>query len=343
MRQHPALALLAAAAACVGIAAGAAPSSARLVTAEPLAAVTTVTATTSGTANVVLYDDATVSAAYAHNPDVTISGKGRLIGFDLVSATAAAAGDSIDELTAERLPAFAGGVSYVTGSSAPPMQCSGYPNDTVPVQQECKGCTYSPSPAVPLQASCDYATPKFITLHEGYYRLSVLTDGAPVRITIRFHGLGKGHATVHPQSSFRSLETTMSPHESIGSSTVTYGGSATFGNATDIFTIVSAKLHHDAPLLADTECWRSDSSAPPPYAYSPACPGGHMQGYAYRVYVPAAGVGAEEVAVFAGSLTPTAPPTGIGGSLTDSDGPAYLGGLAVWVDGPQLPFFAPVS
>ncbi|MDQ1747377.1 MAG: hypothetical protein QOD07_1640 [Frankiaceae bacterium] len=342
MRQHPALALLAAAAACLGIATGAAPSSARLVAAEPLAAVTTITASSSGTASVVLYDDATVSAAYAHNPDVTLSGKGRLVGFDLVSATYSAGGSN-DDLTAERLPAFAGSATYVSGSYGAPAKCSGYPNDTVPVQQQCSGCSYYPSPTVPVEASCDYATPKTYTLHEGYYQLRVLTDGAPLRITIKLHGLGKTHAKVHLQAPFRSLETPMTQRESIGSSTITYGGSASFANATDILTIVSAKVHANATLVAATGCWRSDTSAPPPYAYSPACPGGHVQGYAYRINAPAGGVGAQEVAVFAGSLTPTNPPNGVGGSIADSDGPAYVGGLAVWVDGPQLPFFTPFT
>src|SRR3954469_9032793 len=84
MRQHPALVLLVTAAACLGVGV-AVPSSAHLVAAEPLGAVTTITATTSGTASLVLYDDATVSTAATHNPDVTIAGKGRLIGFDLAS------------------------------------------------------------------------------------------------------------------------------------------------------------------------------------------------------------------------------------------------------------------
>jgi len=339
MRQHPALALLAAVAACLGIAI-AGPSSARLVTAEPLGGVTTITATSSGTASIVLYDDATVSAAYTHNPDISFSGNGRLVGFDLVSAAVSSYG-AADELTAERLPAFAGGGTYVSGAYNQPQQCGGWPNDTVPVQQQCNNCTYSPSPTVPLQANCTYATPKSYTLHEGYYTLSVLTDGAPLRITIRLHGVSKAHAKVHLQSTFRSTETPLTQHESIGSSTVTYGGSTSFANASNILTIVGAKVHSNATLVAATGCWRSDTSAPPPYAFSPACPGGHVEGYAYRINAPAGGLGAQEVAVFAGSLTPTGAPNGVGGSIADSDSPTYVGGLAVWLDGVNLPFFAP--
>src|SRR4051812_28427406 len=81
----------------------AAPSSAQLVRAETLGAVTTITATSSGSASLVLYDDATVSAAFTHNPDVTIAGKGRLVGFDLTSLAASSTG-TLDEFTAVRLP-----------------------------------------------------------------------------------------------------------------------------------------------------------------------------------------------------------------------------------------------
>jgi len=53
---------------------------------------------------------------------------------------------------------------------------------------------------------------------------------------------------------------------------------------------------------------------------------------------PGGGYGAEGVGVWAGSLTPSGTPNGIGGSFTDSDGPAYLGGVAVWTDRDDLPF-----
>jgi len=321
-----------------GIAGGfAVPSSARIVTAEPLGAVTTITATTSGSASLVLYDDATVSAAPTNNPDVTISGKGRLIGFDLTSTTGTP-DQNLDELTAVRLPAFAGQRTVVTGMYNTTRTCTGYPDQSLPIQQECSGCTYTPSPQVPVQEDCPYVAPKHYVLHEGYYQMSVLTDGAPVQITLRLHGLAKHRAKVHLQSTFRSLETSLTERESLGSTTVTYGGSTTMPNVNGIFTVVGAKLHPNATLVADSQCWRSDTSAPPPYAYSPACPGGHTVAYSYRVMAPGGGYGAEGVGVWAGSLTPSGTPNGIGGSFTDSDGPTFLGGVAVWTDRTDLPF-----
>jgi len=318
------------------------PSSARLVPAERLGAVTTITATSSGTASLVLYDDATVSSAYTHNPDVSISGKGRLVGFDLVSTRDPYDGASTDELTAERLPSFAGTKTYVSGMTGTPHKCSGYPNDTVPVQDECDNCTYTPSPMVPVQQDCSYPMPKSFTLHEGYYQLSVLTDGAPLRITLRLHGLGSSHAKVHMQSSFRSLETTMTPHESIGSSTITFGSAASFQQPDQIMLVMAIKMHPKATLLADSECVRSDTGAAPPYAFSPACPGGQTMSYAYEVN-PAGPIGAGGVGVFAGSLVPGGDPNGVGGSFVDSDGPTYVGGLSVWVHGADLPFFLPIN
>lgn len=317
----------------------AAPSSARLVTAEPIGAVTTITATSSGTASLVLYDDATVSAAPTDNPDVTISGKGRLVGFDLVSTQQQYSGDSVDELTAKRLPAFAGSATYVTGNVAVPQKCSGWPSDDVPVQQECSNCTYSPSPMVPAQSDCTYARPKLFKLHEGYYHLSVLTDGAPLRITIRLHGVGKSHRTVHLQSTFRSLETPLTQHESIGTSTITFGGSASFANPTNVLTVVGAKIHPASTFAAATGCLRSDTGAPPPYAYSPACPGGQITGYSSRLNAPAGGVGAGDTTVFFGPVLTDETPNGVGGSIVDSDGPTYLGGLALWTDSAELPFW----
>ncbi|MDQ1685267.1 MAG: hypothetical protein QOC82_2004 [Frankiaceae bacterium] len=315
------------------------PSSARVVTAEKLGAVTTITTTTSGTASVVLYDDATVSAAPTNNPDISISGKGRLVGFDLISASNSQFGAAMDELTAERLPAFAGAQTHVTGMSGAAPKCTGYPNETVPVQQECSNCTYSPSPQVPLQASCTYDRPRYYKLHEGYYQLSVLTDGAPLTITIRLHGLGKSHTKVRLQSTFRSLETPLTQHESVGTSVVTFGGSASFAHPTEILTFVAAKTHPNSTIKAGSLCLRSDSAAPPPYAYSPACPGGQNQGYGYWVNLPGGVAGFGGAGVFAGNLTPTGDINGVGGSIADSDGPSYVGGVAVWIDGPAyLPF-----
>jgi hypothetical protein len=93
-------------------------------------------------------------------------------------------------------------------------------------------------------------------------------------------------------------------------------------------------------VLADSERLRSDTTAPPPYAYSPACPGGQLTGASYAIATPVGGFGG--VGVFAGSLVPSGNPNGVGGSFVDSDGPTYVGGLAVW-SSVNLPFYPTIN
>jgi hypothetical protein len=90
-------------------------------------------------------------------------------------------------------------------------------------------------------------------------------------------------------------------------------------------------------LLAATSCSRADSSAPPPYAYSSACPGGSSASYAWEIGggLPA---GRQGVAVFGMPGSVFGSTTGLGGSFTDSDGPTYVGGVGVWVAGDELDF-----
>jgi len=314
--RRPALAMLAAAA-CLGIA-GAVPSSAHLVAAEPIGAVTTITATTSGTADVVLYDDATLSPRETHNPDVSISGAGRVVGFTLSRTD-----QSSDLLKAVRMPTFAGGLVYVDGSTTPtPPRCTASSN---PLQAD--GCPPEPKA-------------KAILLHEGYYHLAVLTDGKPLRITLHLHGLSRGHASVHLQAKVRTAEADLPARESIGSTTITYGADTSNAGAKHVAMLVRATLHQNATLLAQSECSRDDSDAPPPYAFSPACPGGSGDGVAWEsnnsVRQEFGGIGGLSVYDL---LNAPLDPTGIGGSFVDTDGPAYVGGIGIWSWSDDLDFF----
>jgi hypothetical protein len=318
MQHRPVLALLAAAVASAGVGV-ALPSSAHLNAAEPLAALTTITATTSGTANLVLYDDATLSPKLTHNPDLTISGSGRVVAFRLTRTDAAG-----DTLYAVRLPKFAGGLTYVSGSSgAPPTRCT---QSTNPLQGQT--CTSAPAPHA-------------ITLHEGYYHLAVLTDGAPLRVTLRLHGLPHRRAAVRVQTKVRTAEADLPQQESIGSSTITYGAQTTFTGAVNAAMLVRAKLHSDAALLAASVCARQDSGAAPPYAFSPACPGGANRGVSWTsnngVRQEFGGIGGLSVYDLAGQPVH---PTGLGGSYVDTDGPAYLGGVGVWTWSNDLDLFS---
>src|SRR3954469_8111108 len=94
-------------------------SSARLVTAAPAGAVTTIRTTNSGSAELVLYDDATLSPRQTGNPDVSITGGGRLIAFSLRRADG---GDDI--LSGARLPSFFNHAVSVGGSVTPQATCT---------------------------------------------------------------------------------------------------------------------------------------------------------------------------------------------------------------------------
>jgi len=290
-------------------------SSARLVTAEPAGAITTIRATHSGTAELVLYDDATLSPRQTANPDVGISGQGRLLAFELRRADGGG-----DNLLGERLPTFAGGGVKVSGSFTPASTCT-------------------PSDPLAVQSSCTYRNPKAILLHEGYYHLVVLTDGAPMTITLHLHGQVQQHAAVHVQRSLRTLEATLPERESIGASTVSFGANVPFDAATQTFMLVGARLHKGATFLGATSCSRSDTGAPPPYAYSPACPGGGGESFAWQFGggVPAGQEGGVAVIGLPGAVLGST--TGIGGSFTDSDGPTYVGGVGVWLAGDELDYF----
>jgi hypothetical protein len=318
MRNHRrTVALLATAAGLSFGLVGALPSSAHLVAAEPMGAVTTIAVSTSGTADVVLYDDATLSPKLTHNPDVSITGAGRVVGFRLTRTD-----NTGDTLYAVRLPKFAGDLTYVSGS-------------TTPAVPECK------QPTNPLEpANCPAYTPKAITLHEGYYHLAVLTDGKPVKITLHLHGVQRRHGRIGLQAKVRTAEADLPARESIGSTTITYGANTTYAGATNTAMVVRAKLHQDADLIADSVCARQDSGAPPPYAFSPPCPGGANRGIAWStgnsVRKTFGAFGGLSVYDLTGQ---SIQPTGIGGSFFDSDGPAYLGGIGIWTWSPELDLF----
>jgi hypothetical protein len=309
------------------------PSSARLVPAEPLGAVTTVQTSTSGTAELVLYDDATLSPALRHNPDITVSGKGRLVGFTMSRTDGGG-----DGVSAVRLPSFAGGAVQVTGSYIPEMTCTNYPNDTIGIQARCGDCTYTAMDVLKALPKCDYH-PTAIKLHEGYYHLVVVTDGAPIRVTFRLHGESRKRSSLHLQRIIRTAEVNLPQQESIGSSTVTFGGGATAGGATELTTVVAARLHQSAAFLAATACTRHDTGAPPPYAYSPACPNGQTDGYAYQIGAPAPVNPIGGFGAFAYVSSHPTKVSGVGGSFVDSDGPKYLGGLALSSWGESIPFW----
>lgn len=167
---------IAVALAAIGTAAAVTPAQAHYRLPRSAAGTTIVQADHSGTVDLTLRDDARIAVAGANNPDVSISGAGRVLAMLLYRLDGTA-----DAVMALRLPAAAGNrtFSFVTSSDpAAQSQCT-EPIDGVPLDQTC-----TPGPST-------------VRLHEGVYRLAVLTDGSPVTVMLKLHGLS-GQRVFHP-------------------------------------------------------------------------------------------------------------------------------------------------
>jgi hypothetical protein len=289
------------------------PSEARVRRPQELTATTVVRATQSGYVDVIVPVDARLSAAVTRNPDVRIAGKGRFVGVWLQREGAGA--ESVDGIASTRLPSFLGGGHETYGSYTPTGRCTGVP-EVYPVHYDCT--------AMPR--------PKAIVLHEGAYRLTVLTDGSPVTITLSLHGLDRRTTHVRPAHHLASTQQALPERDGVGDQVVTYGGVADwFRGPMMTWVLASAK----APAGRDVEGWsvcaRSDTAEPPPLAYSSQCLGGDGGSYVYHVRSPAR----EQWVVGGFVSTATADAdVGLGGSFTNSDGVQLGSTLGVWMEQP---------
>ena len=167
---------IAVALAALGTAAAVTPAQAHFRLPRSAAGTTIVQANHSGTVDLTLRDDARIAVRGTDNPDVSISGDGRVLAMLLYRLDGN--GDSVMAL---RLPAAAGNRTFSFVSSTDPAAqstCTG-PIDGVAIDQTC-----TPQPST-------------VRLHEGVYRLAVMTDGSPVTVTLRLHGLS-GERVFHP-------------------------------------------------------------------------------------------------------------------------------------------------
>ena len=176
---------LAVALATLGIAVAVTPASAHFALPRSAAGTTIVQADHSGTVDMTLRDDVRIAVAATNNPDVGISGAGRVLAMLLYRLDG-----NGDAVLALRLPAAAGNRTFSFVTSTDPAsrpKCTGYPTDMLAVYSDCP------------------AGPPIVRLHEGVYRLAVLTDGSPVTVTLRLHGL-RGERVFHPTTSQPSAE-----------------------------------------------------------------------------------------------------------------------------------------
>ena len=162
--------------ATIGTAAAVTPAHAHFALPRSAAGTTIIQADRSGTVDLTLRDDARVAVTGRNNPDVTFSGAGRVLAALLYRVDG-----SGDQILALRLPAAAGNRTFAFVTSSDPSAqstCTG-PIDGVAIDQTC-----TPGPST-------------VRLHEGVYRLAVLTDGSPVTVTLHLHGL-RGERVFRP-------------------------------------------------------------------------------------------------------------------------------------------------
>jgi hypothetical protein len=286
--------------ALVASALAALPSQAGTAGLPPLTATTVVTARSSGYVDVQLSRDARLSPRYLANPDVAFVGAGRLLGMWLRPL----ASHSQDTLEVLRPPAFLDRRTRTSGSTEPAPTCS----------DELGG------------QSCTSPTPTAILLHAGKYRMTVLTDGHPVRITLRLKGLSEGRTALTPSHVLASAESALPARESIGDTTVTYG--ATGPLTGNLLTFVAAVAEGKGSEVDGWSlCERRDAAGPPPFGYSAVCPGSTSGGYALKAHQGSYGVFGVWVTAGADDTTPV----GLGGSFTNDGGVVLQHTLGVWM------------
>lgn len=292
------------------------PASAHLDPPAALAGVTTIEADHSGSSKVVLYDDALVTWKLVNNPDTTIHGDGRFVGLWLTrdDGYQSAEPEGSDWLTVYRMPDFAGGKTRTFGSAYPAEQCTEWPSNDVP-----------------LKGSCEFE-PKGILLHQGYYKLTVVTDGSPVRFTLDLQGAG-GTTTISPTTSFRTIESALQQRDGNGDNLVTWGHEEpNFTDAARLFQFVDVTWSDGATARGAGQCVRfGDKSDQPPLAYGPMCLGGSGGSGGYEVNVGPQQMGG--VWVWGSSPSDGTGDLGQGGSAWSDKGVTFHHALGVWIDG----------
>jgi hypothetical protein len=259
--------------------------------------------THSGVEEVVLPRDAAVSLPRG----VAFSGKGRFVGVWLERTDGA-----VDGLTSYRLPPFAGGGQVTFGPS--PARCKGVPSEALPLASDCT----------------DVGAPTSVVLHKGTYRVTVLTDNQPLRITLHLAG-PPGITRLPTLRQLASIQKPLPAREKLGSHLVTFGSASVVHGPAQTFVVAAARSHSDGALDSATLCQRADDGAAP-LSFGPSCAGGSAGGYQYRVRAGNEVIGGS--GAFAG--TSSSPPgvVGLGGSFANSSGVVFREALGIWLERP---------
>lgn len=279
-----------------------------------LAADTTITTSTSGWVDVALREDAVLSPQVEHNPDAAITGAGRLVAFWIQSLNTSF--DNADALEVVRYPSWLGGGTTVIGSYDGKETCS----PVLPV-------------VVPLSdlQSCSRSAER-ILLREGFYRITVLADGAPVSLHLDLGGVRAGSTTIRPTHKLASAERDLPIFAPPGARTVSFGGTSHTTKADPLALLTDLKRSGDTGVFEAGQCIRQDVTEAPPAAYSPPCAGGSGTAW-YTAEVTGTGTGWmywTPVVAYAPSVGEPYD-TGLGGSYSDSLGLTLNHALGVWL------------
>ena len=288
------------------------PAQAHLAPVPSATSTTVVTAAKTGYLDLQLADDVKLSLDNEANPDVVLAGRGRFIGAWLVRGQELFTFGN-DFVETVRLPDFLGRQRWTQGSTYPNQQC-----------------VATALPALP--PTCSSQAPQGISLHEGNYRLFVLTDGSPVTVTLHLHGLAAGTTSLRTTQALTSTERVLPQRDGAGTSLVTFGAVGPLQGKVATWTMASAKGADTPTGQENSLCQRADTGAAPPLAYGPHCPNGSSGDYQYSI--SAAGRGGGGMGGFVTAGDPGTGPIGLGGSFGNTGGVKLLQTLGVWM---QLP------
>lgn len=309
------------AATLIAVGAYALPATAMSTAPAALGGNTTIVATHSGSIEVALYNDVTLSPNVTSNPDVSLSGKGRFVALWMTRLYEPdppnGSGGGGDYLSVSRGPAFMGDQVRTHGTDGQNYQCTAWPNASVPLNWNC--------PTLPKASH--------IVLHQGFYVLTVLTDGSPLRIRLHLHGQ-TGRATVSPKTYIKSAEAPLPMNGTVNSTMVSWGASMSgFASDTTVaMQFVSAQVPATSNLSGISSCVRQDDGSGYLFPYGPMCPNGTESGGWYTVSAASFRAGGGWI-----SASTNNSPTGVvgqGGAVWSSAGVTFGQAFGVWMDNP---------
>ncbi|HUR14610.1 MAG TPA: hypothetical protein VM097_08990 [Mycobacteriales bacterium] len=287
-------------------------------TPQVLRGTTVITADRSGSADLVLYDDAVMrlNADYT-TPDITMTGPGRIIGFSLSLDN----GDDGMGASRYRRAGKVVNVAYAAGTTYPrPASCDTYAGVTVPMTLEgvFLGCPAEPAP-------------KYTVLHQGHYHLRVLTDGGRVTITLRLRGV-PGSARLRPTKALASGVQVVGPRDDLGGRFVRRETVVAPGVPASALINIDADFAAKPVAAGVTTCVYDAAKAQLPTDYTTTqCPGGRSGGFPGVILNPTMS-DYDPNRLF--SLTYAdlaAAPARVGFSAQDEGGVTVRGALLAWL------------